>query len=226
MAAAERPGDAVPHGFEGQGPEHSSARLERFLLLAAEDNIQIVSPTTPAQMFHVLRRQVKRKWRKPLVVLTPKSLLRHPRVISSLEELEAGHFRRVLPDDQGGPQPEEAHRVLLCGGKVYYDLLQARDDLERDDIAILRLEQYYPLPESQLRAILARYGEGTHVTWVQEEPENMGAWRYLKVRFGESIFGEYPFSGVFRPPSASPATGSSQSHKLEQQDLIDAAFSD
>jgi 2-oxoglutarate dehydrogenase E1 component len=215
----------LPHGFEGQGPEHSSARLERFLLLAAEDNIQIVSPTTPAQMFHVMRRQVKRKWRKPLVVLTPKSLLRHPRVVSSLEELEAGHFRRVLPD-QGGPRPEEAHRVLLCGGKVYYDLLQARDDWERDDVAILRLEQYYPLPESQLRAILAPYGEGTHVTWVQEEPENMGAWRYLKVRFGESIFGEYPFSGVFRPPSASPATGSSQSHKLEQQDLIDAAFSD
>ena len=215
----------LPHGFEGQGPEHSSARLERFLLLAAEDNIQIASPTTPAQMFHLLRRQVKRQWRKPLVILTPKSLLRHPRVVSSLDEMVDGHFRRVLLNE-GGTDSSEIRRVLLCGGKIYYELLQAREDLERRDVAILRLEQYYPLPESQLHSALEPYGEGTHVTWVQEEPENMGAWRYLKVQFGESLFGEFPFNGIYRPASASPATGSSQSHKLEQQVLLDAAFRD
>lgn len=213
----------LPHGFEGQGPEHSSARVERFLTLAAEDNIQIVCPTTPAQLFHLFRRQVKRRWRKPLVVLTPKSLLRHPRVISPLADLTVGHFQRVLPDELvTGAEPTQ--RVLLCSGKIYYELLQKREDLKRDDVAILRLEQLYPFPDSQLRAALESYGEGVPVVWVQEEPENMGAWRYLHVHCGASLFGEHPFSGIFRPASASPATGSSESHKLEQKEILAAAL--
>jgi 2-oxoglutarate dehydrogenase E1 component len=212
----------LPHGFEGQGPEHSSARIERFLMLAAEDNIQIVCPTTPAQFFHCLRRQVLRRWRKPLVVLTPKSLLRHPRVISSLDDLATGRFQRILPDDR--PEDVETTRILLCSGKIYYELLEMREKLERDDIAILRVEQYYPLPESHLEAALAPYPDETPVIWVQEEPENMGAWRFWKVKWCERLFNRFPFSGISRAASASPATGSSQSHKVEQQEILETAL--
>ena len=211
----------LPHGFEGQGPEHSSARLERFLTLAAEDNIQIVQPTTPAQYFHVLRRQVVRPWRKPLVVLTPKSLLRHPAAVSSLEECAAGRFQRVLPDPQPG---DSVTRVLLCSGKLYYELEKFREEHNRTDVALVRLEQFYPLPEQQLHEALAPYADDTPVVWVQEEPENMGAWRFLLVHFGEWIDGRLPFSGLSRPASASPATGSGASHRLEQQHLIETAF--
>jgi len=212
----------LPHGFEGQGPEHSSARLERFLTLAAEDNLQIVNPTTPAQYFHVLRRQVLRPWRKPLVVMTPKSLLRHPRATSSLEELAQGSFQRLLPDALD--RTREVQRILLCSGKIYYELAEEREKLGREDVAILRLEQLYPLPERVLHASLARYPDGLPVLWVQEEPENMGAWRYLRVRFGQRLLGRFPFSGVFRPASASPATGSANSHKVEQRELLGQAF--
>ena len=212
----------LPHGFEGQGPEHSSARLERFLALAAEDNLQIVNATTPAQFFHVLRRQVLRPWRKPLVVMTPKSLLRHPSVTSTLGECATGSFRRVIPDDK--VKPEQTRRVLLCSGKIYYELQKYREQNRRDNIALLRVEQLYPLPDAVLESALAGYFDGTDVIWVQEEPENMGAWPYLRVRFGDFLFGRLPFSCVSRPASASPATGSASSHKQEQEQLITAAF--
>ena len=197
----------LPHGFEGQGPEHSSARLERFLTLAAEDNIQIVMPSTPAQYFHVLRRQVVRPWRKPLVVFTPKSLLRHPRVVSPLDDCTRGRYQRVIPDAE--VSQGNVDRVVLCSGKIYYDLLEGRTARQQDNVAIVRLEQFYPLPEAQLASLLRSYPEGTPVYWVQEEPENMGAWRYLRVHFCGKMFGRYPFHGITRPTSASPATGSS-----------------
>ena len=213
----------LPHGFEGQGPEHSSARLERFLLLAAKDNIQVVQPTTPAQLFHCLRRQVLRVWRKPLVVMTPKSLLRHPGCVSSLEELASGEFHRVITDTSG-TQPADIRRVLLCTGKMAYELEKRRQELGRRDVAIIRVEQLYPLPRRPLEEAIANYAAGTPVVWVQEEPENMGAWRFLRIHLGETLCGQYPFSGVCRQSAASPATGSKKSHDLEQNELLTAAF--
>jgi 2-oxoglutarate dehydrogenase E1 component len=209
--------------MEGQGPEHSSARLERFLELAADDNIQIVQPTTPAQLFHCLRRQVLRRWRKPLVVMTPKSLLRHPRVTSNLEEFAAGRFERILPDVRPG-EVAEAKRILMCSGKVYFDLERERERLARQDVAILRLEQFYPVSDAVFEASLRSYRDGTPLHWVQEEPENMGAWRFLKIRFGEVVLNRFPLKGISRPASASPATGSHNSHKKEQDKLIAEAF--
>ena len=214
----------LPHGFEGQGPEHSSARLERFLCLAAEDNIQVVVPTTPSQYFHVLRRQVLRRWRKPLVVLTPKSLLRHRRVVSPLVELAEGSFCPVLPDPE--PPRKQVRHVLMCTGKIFYELLDARRARECDDVALLRIEQLYPLPEFQLADELKEYPDGTPVYWVQEEPENMGAWSYLRFRFGERLFNRFPLGGITRAASASPATGSASSHRFEQNEVIAKAFGD
>ncbi|HUG93715.1 MAG TPA: 2-oxoglutarate dehydrogenase E1 component [Planctomycetaceae bacterium] len=213
----------LPHGYEGQGPEHSSARLERFLMLAAECNIQVVWPTTPAQYFHALRRQVLRPWRKPLVVMTPKSLLRHRRAVSSLDDLATGRFRRVLPDVRGEDAPA-AGRILLCTGKIYYELESQREALGRDDVAIVRIEQLYPFPTEELRQALAAYADETPAVWVQEEPANMGAWRFVRERSGEKLFGRLPLSAVTRPPSASPATGSKNSHALEQESLLGEAF--
>jgi len=210
----------LPHGYEGQGPEHSSARLERFLQLCAEDNIQVVNATTPAQYFHLLRRQVLRPYRKPLVVMTPKSLLRHPKAVSQLEDLGPGTFRRIIPDDL---DPAGIERILLCSGKVYYDLLAKREEEERDDVALIRIEQLYPLHDAEVQKVLEPYGADVPAFWVQEEPENMGAWRTLRVRWGSEIAG-HPFSGVTRPASASPATGSSSTHKLEQAELLREAF--
>ena len=213
----------LPHGFEGQGPEHSSARLERFLALGAEDNIQVVYPSTPAQYFHLLRRQVVRRWRKPLVVMTPKSLLRHPEAISSLEQMAEGTFQRVLADQPlSAEQP--ISQIILCCGKIYYELAKYRRDLARHDVAIVRLEQLYPLSQPALENALNAYAEGTPVLWVQEEPENMGAWRFLRIKLGDRLLGKFPFAGVCRPASASPATGSHNAHKIEQERLLEAAF--
>ncbi len=212
----------LPHGFEGMGPEHSSARLERFLSLAAEDNMQIVNPTTPAQYFHCLRRQVVRRWRKPLITMTPKSLLRHPKVQSPLEDLAAGRFQRILPDVDGTNR--NVTRVLLCSGKIYYELEQRREASGRSDVAILRLEQLYPLDDENVRRHLEPYPAETPVFWVQEEPENMGAWHFLLVRYGQRLLGRHPFAGIARAPSASPATGSASSHKLEQEHILSEAF--
>jgi 2-oxoglutarate dehydrogenase E1 component len=213
----------LPHGFEGQGPEHSSARLERFLSLCAKDNMQVVQPTTPAQMFHCLRRQVLRVWRKPLVVMTPKSLLRHPGCVSTLDELATGGFQRVIPDASGVP-PHDVHRILLCSGKVAYELEKRRQELGRRDVAIVRVEQLYPLPRQALEETLAAYTPGTPAVWVQEEPENMGAWRFMRIHFGEKLLDRFPFSGMCRQSAASPATGSKKSHDLEQNELLTASF--
>jgi 2-oxoglutarate dehydrogenase E1 component len=212
----------LPHGFEGLGPEHSSARLERFLMLSADSNIQVVNPTTPAQFFHVLRRQMISRWRKPLVVMTPKSLLRHAECVSTLEDLADGRFQRIIPDPPG--EKSEVERILLCSGKIYYELAEKRRQLDRNDVAILRIEQLYPLPDEVLSRALAPYRDGTPVYWVQEEPRNMGAWQYIRVRFGETMLGRCRLSGIFRDESSSPATGSMSSHKLEQMRLIDQAF--
>ena len=213
----------LPHGFEGMGPEHSSARLERYLMLAAEDNIQIANPTTPAQYFHLLRRQVMRKWQKPLIVMSPKSLLRHPRAVSELEELAAGGFQRVLPDVQD-VAPGSIKRVLLCSGKVYYDLIERRERLGQNDVAIIRVEQLYPFPHKQLSAILSTYGEDTEVYWVQEEPRNQGAWPFLRMRFCPKLLGRYPLLGISRRESASPATGSRAAHMIEQEKILTEAI--
>ena len=212
----------LPHGFEGQGPEHSSARLERFLSLAAEDNIQVANPTTPAQLFHLLRRQVLRPWRKPLVVMTPKSLLRHPKVVSPLADLAEGGFQRVIPDRTA--KPAQVRRILLCSGKIYYDLDKFREEQHRDDVVIVRLEQLYPLRDEHLAAALDAYPEGTPVVWVQEEPANMGARRYLMTTLGDRLRGRFPFSGISRPAAASPATGSHGSHEREQASILEQAF--
>jgi len=211
----------LPHGFEGMGAEHSSARIERFLTLAALDNIQVAQPTTPAQFFHLLRRQGLWRWRKPLVIFTPKSLLRHPKVVSSLAEINTGTFQRVLPDSA---PPAKVRRILLCSGKIYYDLLAYREEQKRDDTMIVRLEQLYPLPVALLESILKSHAKNTPVFWVQDEPINMGAWRYLHEKFGRELCNKWPLSVVSRPESASPATGSHSAHKLEQAQLIARAF--
>lgn len=224
----------LPHGMEGLGPEHSSARLERFLQLAAEDNIQVAVPTTPAQIFHLLRRQVLRKWRKPLIVMTPKGFLRpdpkypdNPE--SPLSDFAPGtSFRRILPDtlEQKGRDVEQ---ILLCSGKVYFELAKRRRDLIEagqlaQQTAILRLEQLYPLHDETLAEAFAPYLKGTPVVWVQEEPQNMGAWHYLKLRYGDFIIERHPFTCASRPASASPATGSDKMHKIEQQRLLEEAL--
>lgn len=211
----------LPHGFEGMGPEHSSGRFERFLALAADHNMQVVNLTTPAQYFHCLRRQVLRPWRKPLVIMTPKSLLRHSRVVSPLSDIVQGRFQRVIPD----ADPErKVEGVLLCSGKIYYELEKEREDLGREDVAIVRMEQLYPLPIDELRSALTVYPDGTPIYWVQEEPENMGAWRFLLSRFGMDLFDRLPLSGIYRRAASSPATGSASSHKLEQKELLMQAF--
>ena len=212
----------LPHGFEGAGPEHSSARLERFLWLAAEDNIQVVYPTTPAQYFHCLRRQALRTWRKPLAIMTPKSLLRHTKVVSPLDELAQGTFQRILADDTIAAG--SIKRILLCTGKIYYDLLEHRDESKRNDVAILRVEQLYPLHLDTLERALKAYPDGTPAFWVQEEPANMGAWNFMRIQFGEQLFKRFPFAGIARPDSATPATGSAKRHKHEQTEIVQRAF--
>ena len=222
----------LPHGFEGSGPEHSSARLERFLELAAEHNIQIAVPSTPAQYFHLLRRQVKRRWRKPLVIMTPKSLLRHPQVVSALEDFSprSTYQKIICPSlkqrnwaKETGDSENRPSRVLLCSGKIYYELMAAGAG-ERPDMPVIRIEQLYPRPEKELSAALQSVPADVPVIWVQEEPENMGAWPYWRQTFGERLWGRFPLAGIARPKSASPATGSSAAHKRQQQELVERAL--
>ena len=212
----------LPHGFEGQGPEHCSARLERLLLLTAEHNIIVAQPSTPAQYFHLLRRQVKSKWSKPLIVLTPKSLLRHPGCTSVLDDIQNGSFQKILPDDR--PENLSTRRILISSGKAYYDLLEERKKLNRTDVALVRIEQFYPMDPAQVVDALSKYPTGTPVYWYQDEPSNMGAWQFIKMRWGDDIMKSYPLSLISRPESASPATGSLRSHKLEERDLLTQAF--
>jgi multifunctional 2-oxoglutarate metabolism enzyme len=211
----------LPHGFEGQGPEHSSARLERFLDLAAEDNMQVAYPSTPAQYFHLLRRQALRANRKPLVVMTPKSLLRLPAARSTAEQLTAGQFFEVLPDPEG-PSPDSVRRVLACSGKVFYELAKRRNDGDLDQVALVRVEQLYPFPAQALRAQLDAYPDAEQVHWVQEEPENMGAWRYLRLKTEQEL--GVRLEAVTRAEGAAPAAGSPTLHAQEQQELLDRAF--
>ena len=213
----------LPHGFEGQGPEHSSARLERFLQLCAEDNMQVITPTTPAQIYHALRRQAVRPIRKPLIVMSPKSLLRHKLATSQLEELATGKFETVLSDIDN-VNPEQITRLILCGGKVYYDLLEQRRALGLDHVAIARIEQLYPLPEERLVAEIEKYSNLAEIVWTQEEPLNQGAWYYLAPEMYRIVV-PHPTKArivepVARPASAAPATGSAKIHLQQQQALV------
>ncbi|HEV7923117.1 MAG TPA: multifunctional oxoglutarate decarboxylase/oxoglutarate dehydrogenase thiamine pyrophosphate-binding subunit/dihydrolipoyllysine-residue succinyltransferase subunit [Thermoanaerobaculia bacterium] len=210
----------LPHGYEGQGPEHSSARLERFLTLCAEGNMQVVYPTTPAQYFHALRRQMKNNPRKPLVVMTPKSLLRHPQAVSSSAELTEGRFEPVLPDDSSR---SSATRVVITSGKVYFDLKNARDKANAN-VPILRLEQFYPFPQPMLAAELAKYPQATEMVWAQDEPRNMGAWPFLNERLQAILKPGQKLTYVGRPVAAAPATGSHHRHEDQQKALVAGAI--
>lgn len=213
----------LPHGYEGQGPEHSSARLERFLQLCAEKNIQVCNLSTPAQYFHALRRQMHRNFRKPLVLMTPKSLLRHKLCVSSVKEFVEGTFQPVL-GDVDPVDPKKVRRVILCSGKIFYDLLVARRDRGIDDIAFIRVEQLYPFPEREIRALLELYPERAEVMWAQEEPQNMGAWDFMFPRLLRLVGKDRPVLYAGRRPAASPATGSYKVHQSEEQELIHAAL--
>jgi len=212
----------LPHGYEGQGPEHSSARVERFLTLCAGGNMQVANCTTPAQYFHLLRRQTyggtdRRGVRKPLVIFTPKSLLRHPQVVSPVEDFTSGAFQEVF-DDPGPVEPDNVSRILLCSGKIFYELLAERQERGVADVAIVRVEQLYPFPDSTLEGIFQRYPKHREVIWVQEEPRNMGAWRFVRAWIN------HPLEYVGRPESASPATGSYRRHLKEQAAILEMAF--
>ncbi|MFA6110452.1 MAG: 2-oxoglutarate dehydrogenase E1 component [Candidatus Latescibacterota bacterium] len=213
----------LPHAYEGMGPEHSSGRLERFLQLCAKGNLQVASPTTPAQLFHVLRRQMHRNFRKPLVLMTPKSLLRHKLCVSPIEEFSGGAFRPVLADDDPG-LPEETRRLLLCSGKIYYEILEARQQAGRADVALARVEQLYPFPRRELEELLGRYPRLEEVFWVQEESQNMGAWTFVRPLLEELVPVECNLGYVGRDEAASPATGSHHVHQAEQREILSRAL--
>lgn len=213
----------LPHGYEGQGPEHSSARLERFMQLCSGNNIQVCVPTLPSQMFHILRRQMLRPFRKPLIVMTPKSLLRHKASVSTLEDLTDGEFQLVI-DDPAGPQADQVKRIVFCAGKVYFDLAAQRDELEIDDIALVRVEQLYPFPREELQAIIERYGAAGEVIWCQEEPLNQGAWFQIRHHIQACIARGQTLKYIGREASASPAVGYYQIHQEQQKRLVSDAL--
>jgi 2-oxoglutarate dehydrogenase E1 component len=213
----------LPHGYEGAGPEHSSARLERFLQLCAENNMQVCVPSTPAQMFHMLRRQMRQSFRKPLIVMTPKSLLRHELSVSSLEDLSGGGFARVIGEVDDVPA-QQVQRIVFCSGKVYFDLLKARRKEALRDVALVRIEQLYPFPSEEYQAMLNRYPNAREVVWCQEEPQNQGAWYQIRHRLQELVMGRRPVLYAGRGPSAAPATGIAKIHEIEQQTLVAAAL--
>jgi 2-oxoglutarate dehydrogenase E1 component len=208
----------LPHGMEGLGPEHSSARLERFLQLCAGNNMQVCNLTTPAQYFHLLRRQIKGDFRKPLVLMAPKSLLRHPLAVSELKDMTSGAFKAVLEDPDKIKAPG---RVLFCSGKIFYELLQRRRELKKKDIAIVRVEQFYPFPEAQLKSIVQKYKKPRQFFWVQEESENMGSWFFIRPRL-EKLIGK-PIEYIGRKASSSPATGFPHIYKQDQAAIIEEA---
>ncbi len=212
----------LPHGFEGQGPEHSSARIERFLQLAAAGNWRVCNPTTPAQYFHMLRRQAKSDQRKPVVVFTPKSLLRHAEAVSTKEQLLEGSFQPVLGDNEANAKAVK--RVVLCSGKVYYDLAAQRAEKKLENVAIVRLEQYYPFPAEQLTNELGKYAQASEVLWVQEEPRNLGAWDFVDERLLTLLNEGQTLRYVGRPSGSSPATGSSKRHAAEQAAVVAEAL--
>ena len=207
----------LPHGYEGQGPEHSSGRIERFLTLSARNNMVIMNPTTPANLFHALRRHLKRNIRVPMVIFTPKSLLRHPRCISNLEKLENEQFKEVIDDNS--VNVNSVSRLVFCTGKIYYDLLERKEELEANDVAIVRIEQLHPFPKEKVDAIIKKYSSTKLMLWVQEEPENMGAWSYIN-----RMLQEHNIVPIARLASASPATGLSELHSLGQNEIINKVF--
>jgi 2-oxoglutarate dehydrogenase E1 component len=214
----------LPHGYEGQGPEHSSARLERFLQLCAELNMSVCVPSTPAQMFHMLRRQMLRSFRKPLVVMTPKSLLRHELSVSSLADLQSGAFQNII-DEIDPVDPASVRRIVLSSGKVYFDLLKARRAAGQTDVALARLEQLYPFPIEEYEALLARYPKAREVVWCQEEPQNQGAWYQIRHQLERPIAGKRELLYSGRAPAAAPATGIAKVHEAEQAAIVRAALS-
>jgi len=213
----------LPHGYEGQGPEHSSARLERFLQLCAEHNMQVCVPSTAAQMFHMLRRQMLRPFRKPLIVMTPKSLLRKKEASSHIHEFANGAFQTVIPDVES-LEAKEVKRIVACSGKVYYDLAARRAEAKRTDVAIIRVEQLYPFPHKQFEAEMKRYMNASEVVWCQEEPQNQGAWYQSAHYFRENMRDDQKLYYAGRPPSAAPATGYMARHNERQRALVEQAF--
>jgi 2-oxoglutarate dehydrogenase E1 component len=213
----------LPHGYEGQGPEHSSARLERFLQLCALNNVQVCTPTTPAQMFHMLRRQMLRGTRKPLIVMTPKSLLRNKNSVSSMEELANGRFQDLIPDTFC-KDPSKARRVVVCGGKVYYDLIESAQARGLADVGIVRVEQLYPFPRTELAAELKRFANAKEISWCQEEPMNQGAWYQIQHHLRTCLQPGQVLDYTGRPRSAAPACGHLKTHVAEQQALLDDAL--
>jgi 2-oxoglutarate dehydrogenase E1 component len=213
----------LPHGYEGQGPEHSSARLERFLQLCVDHNIQVCSPTTPAQMFHMLRRQVVRPLRIPLIVMAPKSLLRHKLAISSLDDLSSGKFMPVIGDDSI-QDAQKVTRLVLCSGKVYYDLLERREASQLEHIALIRIEQLYPFPWRLLREELRRYPNVREFCWCQEEPQNQGAWYATRHKFEELIGAGNKLIFTGREPLSAPAVGYASVHVQQQARLVAQAL--
>jgi 2-oxoglutarate dehydrogenase E1 component len=213
----------LPHGYEGQGPEHSSARLERFLQLCAEYNMQVCVPSTPAQMFHMLRRQMLRPLRKPLIVMTPKSLLRHPLSVSRLEELATGSFNALI-DETDDIKPSAVTRIVLCSGKVYFDLLKSRRESKADSVAIVRLEQLYPFPSDEYEAILHKYANAREIVWCQEEPQNQGSWYQIRHRLQSKLGPKHELLYAGRAGAAAPATGIAALHEQQQKNLVTAAL--
>ncbi len=213
----------LPHGYEGQGPEHSSARLERFLQLCAEFNMQVCVPSTPAQMFHLLRRQMLRSLRKPLIIMTPKSLLRHPLSVSRLEELSGSGFQTVI-DEIDDVRPSAVTRIVLCSGKVYFDLLKSRRESKVETVAIVRVEQLYPFPSEEYEAILQKYSNAREIVWCQEEPQNQGSWYQIRHRLQAKLDENYELLYAGRAGAAAPATGISALHEQQQKNLVTAAL--
>ncbi len=209
----------LPHGYEGQGPEHSSARLERYLQLCAQHNMQVCVPSTPAQIFHMLRRQMVRPYRKPLIVMTPKSLLRHPLAVSSLEDLSNGEFQVVIPEVDE-LEIKDINRVIICCGKVYYDLLEKRRSNNIKNAAIIRLEQLYPFPEEKFKEILSPYKNVKNIIWCQEEPMNQGAWYSTEHHLSACLNANQQLTYAGRAASASPAVGYASVHMQEQEALV------
>jgi len=213
----------LPHGYEGQGPEHSSARLERFLQLCAEHNIQVCVPSTPAQMFHMIRRQQVRNYRKPLIVMTPKSLLRHKQSVSSIDELSNGQFELIIPENEA-IDTKKTRRLVFCSGKVYFDLLEAREVHDINDVALIRVEQIYPFPINEYADLVKRYAHVEEVVWCQEEPLNQGAWYQIKHRLQDPLKDHQQLYYAGRASAAAPASGIFKIHLLQQQALVEAAL--
>jgi 2-oxoglutarate dehydrogenase E1 component len=213
----------LPHGYEGQGPEHSSARLERFLQLCAEHNMQVCVPSTPAQMFHMLRRQMLRKFRKPLIVMTPKSLLRHKMSVSPIERLSTGEFALIIPEVET-IDVAKTQRIVFCSGKVYYDLLESRQVHGIDDVALIRIEQLYPFPIPEFAALIEQYSHVEKIVWCQEEPQNQGAWYQVRHRLQEPLQDHQQLYYAGRPGAAAPASGIFKVHLQQQQALVEAAL--